>query len=354
MKQNVLRRLCLLLTVIMIVCPAMIWISGMDVSAAYSMCPMCGGTGHRSITIMQTQTIGYNSVTGMPQTIMVPYTTSYPCSSCGGSGRIYSYSGSSSSSSSSSSSYTSSSTADDSVKYGTVIDATQGVVSSECGPNLLDGKTETKFNVLATSAYIIWKAPKMLRVTSYSVTTANDTSIYTGRNPKTWELYGSNKKLSRNDKGWKKIHSVKNDKKLKPVDFKKYTYKLKKIAKPYQYYKLEIKSNKGADCTQLSEFRLKGKTVTVKKTTFSVAKKKGAKLTLKWKKVKGATGYQVQYSTASKFKNSKKEDLKGASKISKTIKNINAGKTYYVRVRAYKKVNGGTVYSGWSAKRKLT
>ena len=75
MKQNVLRRLCLLLTVIMIVCPAMIWISGTDVSAAYSMCPMCGGTGHRSITIMQTQTIGYNSVTGMPQTIMVPYTT---------------------------------------------------------------------------------------------------------------------------------------------------------------------------------------------------------------------------------------------------------------------------------------
>ena len=94
--------------------------------------------------------------------------------------------------------------------------------------------------------------------------------------------------------------------------------------------------------------------MTVNKTTLSVAKKKGAKLTLKWKKVKGATGYQVQYSTSSKFKNNKKEDLKGASKISKTIKNINAGKTYYVRVRAYKKVNGGTVYSGWSAKRKLT
>ena len=79
------------------------------------------------------------------------------------------------------------------------------------------------------------------------------------RNPKTWVLYGSNKKLGRNDKGWKKIHSVKNDKKLKAANFKSATYKLKKKSKAYRYFKLEIKKNKGADCTQLSELKLKSK-----------------------------------------------------------------------------------------------
>lgn len=104
---------------------------------------------------------------------------------------------------------------------------------------------------------------------------------------------------------------------------------------------------------QLSEFTLKGKAVTVKKTAFSKAKKSGTNLILRWKKVSGATGYQIQYSTSSKFKTGKKVDVKGASKVAKTIKGLKSGKTYYVRVRAYKKVNGGTVYSAWSAKQKL-
>ena len=200
--------------------------------------------------------------------------------------------------------------------------------------------------------YIIWKAPKMLRVSGYTITTANDTKTYTGRNPKTWVLYGSNKKLSRDAKGWKKVHAVTNDKKLKPLNFKKYSYKLKKAAKPYRYYKLEIKANKGADCTQLSEFTLKGKAVTVKKTALTAAKKSGTGLKVKWKKVSGAAGYQIQYSTSPKFKSSKKAELKGASKVSGTLKGLKNGKTYYVRVRAFKKVNGGTVYAAWSAKMK--
>ena len=352
MKKVVLRRICVLLIAFALLPAAIIWSGGTDVMAGYMLCPSCGGSGMRSFTIMQTQVISYFPY----QTIMIPTTSYSPCGSCGGTGRIYtpSSSYSSSSSSSSSSSYDSSDEASASaVKYGTVLDATDGIGSYEDAPNLLDGKTDTKFNVLDTSMYIIWKAPKMLRVSSYTITTANDTSVYKGRNPKTWVLYGSNKKLSRNAKGWKKIHAVTNDKKLKPVDFKKYTYKLKKMAKPYRYYKLEIKANKGADCTQLSEFTLKGKTVTVKKTSFAAAKKSGTKLVLKWKKVKKATGYQIQYSTSSKFKKSQKVEVKGASRTSKTIKGLKAGKTYFVRVRAYKKVNGGTVYSGWSTKKRL-
>lgn len=347
MKRSVLRRICALLIIFSMFSAAMIWLEAKEVSAAYTMCPSCGGTGMKSITIMQQQ-FSTDPVTGFPRTIMVPSTSLYPCSSCGGSGRIFVYSGSSSSSGSSSGGMS-----EEKVKYGTVLDATDGIGDYEDGPNLLDGKEDTKFNVLATSMYIIWKAPKTIRVSSYTITTANDTATYKGRNPKTWVLYGSNKKLSRDAKGWKKIHSVKNDKKLKPVNFKKFTYKLKKPAKPYRYYKLEIEDNKGADCTQLSEFTLKGKPVTVKKPSISVASRSGTSAKLKWKKSGGAKGYQIQYSMSPKFKNSQKAVVNGASKVTKTIKGLKNGKTYYVRVRAFKKISGETIYSGWSKKKKL-
>ena len=224
-------------------------------------------------------------------------------------------------------------------------------MKNECGPNLLDGNENTKFNVKATSAYIIWKAPKMISVSSYVITIANDTATYKGRNPKTWVLYGSNKKLSRDDDGWKVVHAVTNDKTLKAENFKPFTFKLKSAAKPYLYYKLEIKENQGEDCTQLADLVLKGKTVTVKKTALSSAKKSGTSLKLKWKKVSGATGYEIQYSTSSKFKSAKKVTVKGAGKVTKTIKGLTKGKTYYVRIRAYKTVNGGTVRSGWVKKK---
>lgn len=236
-------------------------------------CPVCAGTGLRTVTTFKTQVISFNPY----QTIMIPVTTSVPCTTCGGSGKMIcpscggtgrrsgssssSSSGSGTSSSGSSGSGSSSLGASASVKYGTVLDATDGIGDYEDAPNLLDGNVKTKFNVKATSLYIIWKAPKKIKVSSYVITTANDTSIYKGRNPKTWILYGSNKELSRNEKGWKKIHAVTNDKKLKATDYKKFTYKLKKASAGYQYFKLEIKANKGADCTQLSEFTLKGKTV---------------------------------------------------------------------------------------------
>ena len=38
------------------------------------------------------------------------------------------------------------------------------------------------------------------------------------------------------------------------------------------------------------------------------------------------------------------------STVKKTIKKLKKGKTYYVRVRTFKKVNGVTVYSKWSKK----
>lgn len=360
MKKNRFRKACALMTAVVVMCAALVWMDSTEVSAATCstcngsrrvICGACGGRGQTSTTWHETRVININ--TG--QTAMVPVTHYTTCGACGGTGRMpcpgCGGTGKQNGSGGSSSSSKSKVDPKAKVKNGTVLDATDGIGDYEDAPNLIDGKTDTKFNVFAKKAYIIWKAPKMLRVSSYTITTANDTATYTGRNPKTWVLYASNKNLSRNAKGWTQIHSVKNDTILKPVNFTSFTYKLKAATKPYQYFKLEIKDNHGEDCTQLAEFTLAGKAVTVKKPTLSSAKKSGTSLKVKWKKVSGVSGYQIQYSTSSKFASSKKVDVKGGSKVSKTIKKLKK-KAYYVRVRAYKKVNGGIAYSSWSTKKK--
>ena len=90
--------------------------------------------------------------------------------------------------------------------------------------------------------------------------------------------------------------------------------------------------------------------ITPKPTGTKIKSVKKAKKSLKisWKKVKGVTGYQMQYSTSNKFKKAKKITIKKASTVSKTVKKLQAKKKYYVRIRTYVSANGETKYSAWS------
>ena len=72
---------------------------------------------------------------------------------------------------------------------------------------------------------------------------------------------------------------------------------------------------------------------------------------ISWKKVKNAKGYQIEYSTSSKFKKSKKITIKKAKTTSRIIKKLKARKKYYVRIRTYIIVNGKKKYSDWSKKK---
>lgn len=93
--------------------------------------------------------------------------------------------------------------------------------------------------------------------------------------------------------------------------------------------------------------------IKVKKTELTSAKNnKSKQIALKYKKVSGAKGYEISYSTDKKFK--KSVTKKTTSKTSYTIKNLKKGKTYYVRVRAYKKDSAGKkVYSGYTSVKKI-
>ncbi|WP_308618168.1 fibronectin type III domain-containing protein [uncultured Eubacterium sp.] len=76
-------------------------------------------------------------------------------------------------------------------------------------------------------------------------------------------------------------------------------------------------------------------------------------ITAQWKKVAGVSAYQVQIATNKKFSKNKKT-FKVSKKSTKVkIKKLKAKKTYYLRVRSYKKVNGKKVYSKWSTVRKV-
>lgn len=75
--------------------------------------------------------------------------------------------------------------------------------------------------------------------------------------------------------------------------------------------------------------------------------------TVKWKKKTKITGYQIQYSTSSKFskKSTKTVKIKKTKTASKKITDLKSSKKYYVRVRTYKNSKKKTDYSAWSKKK---
>lgn len=109
-----------------------------------------------------------------------------------------------------------------------------------------------------------------------------------------------------------------------------------------------------ADCGEvLSSTHKTVAKLTVNKSSISKVKNvktKKAQVTIK--KASSVTGYQIQYSTSSKYKSGNKSVK--TKKTSYTIKNLKKGKKYYVRVRSYKTVDGKTYYSSWSGSKTVT
>lgn len=73
------------------------------------------------------------------------------------------------------------------------------------------------------------------------------------------------------------------------------------------------------------------------------------KATLSWNKQTGASGYVLYMATSKNGKYSKIATLKGNSKVSFTKTGLSKGKTCYFKVKAYKTLDGKTVYGDYSA-----
>jgi hypothetical protein len=90
-----------------------------------------------------------------------------------------------------------------------------------------------------------------------------------------------------------------------------------------------------------------------KATLSSVTSSKTKNIKVTWKKDTQATGYEIVYATNSKFKSSKTVTVSKNSTVTKTISKLTKGKTYYVKVRSYKTINGKKVYGAYSAVKKV-
>lgn len=99
------------------------------------------------------------------------------------------------------------------------------------------------------------------------------------------------------------------------------------------------------------------KTVTIKVSpkkmaVSSVANTANNKLTVKWKKQSGITGYQIQYSTKTDFSKAKTVSTNAAA-VSKVLSGLTKNATYHIRIRSYKTVGSEKLYSAWSASKSI-
>lgn len=98
----------------------------------------------------------------------------------------------------------------------------------------------------------------------------------------------------------------------------------------------------------------KGETSPPKSTSIVRISAGKSSFTVKWKKQgEQVDGYEIAYSTSSRFSKKKTQTAAaGKNASSKTISKLKAGKKYYVRIRAYKtaEVQGKQkkLYAGWS------
>ena len=140
----------------------------------------------------------------------------------------------------------------------------------------------------------------------------------------------------------------------KAVSSKYYTVSYQSGRKNVGTYTVTIKFKAPYSGTVKKTFTIKPKATTLSSVT---AKSKG--FTAKWKKqATQTTGYQIQYSTSSKFSSAKTVTVSKNSTTSKAVSKLSAKKKYYVRVRTYKtvKVNGKStkIYSAWSSYKAVT
>ena len=124
---------------------------------------------------------------------------------------------------------------------------------------LLDGHTSTKWCSWLTNDHegadlyanrtpdkIVWKTASPIVVTSYTLTTANDTETHPQRQWKSWTIYGGNfanddaaGDAIGTDTGWTIIDQVENDDLLPMENYQSVTYNCSHPAE-YQYYRLVI------------------------------------------------------------------------------------------------------------------
>ena len=130
--------------------------------------------------------------------------------------------------------------------------------TNETYAKLFDGKkTSDNFSKWCCgfdgSAYVVFEASKAGIPVGYTITTGNDNSNCSGRNPLSWKLYGNNEGK---DGAWTLIQEVSNDTKLQDKNYTSYDFTCEGSTS-YKYFKWEISAIHSGNTLQVGEFELK-------------------------------------------------------------------------------------------------
>lgn len=142
----------------------------------------------------------------------------------------------------------------------------------------------------------------------------------------------------------------------------------KAVRSKYQFMGWYTKKSGGTKITDTTQVSILENTtyyaqwakISLKKPNLKAVKNtSGKKAVVTWSKMPGVDGYQIEYSTVSKFTKKATKTVKvsasSSKKPSKTISRLKKGTTYYVRMKAYKKDSAGkTLYSSASKVKKVS
>lgn len=181
--------------------------------------------------------------------------------------------------------------------------------------------------------------------TKFTFTTAPDkvknlkiTSVKSDRLKLKWNKAENTQKyeiyISTDGKKWEKKATT-----------KKLSYTVKKLKANKKYYfkvRAVNSSGKGSFSSK------KSKSTLLAQPEINLTAGKG-QISVNWNKISKAEGYVVYYSTDRAMMGSKKITLKKKSSVRKTIDGLKSKKRYYIRVKAFKTVDGKRVYGQYSA-----
>lgn len=130
------------------------------------------------------------------------------------------------------------------------------------------------------------------------------------------------------------------------------------------YYTVSYKNNTNIGTATVTITFKNGYKATTKKT-FKIVAPKIAKvsiytpkaekkaLTAKWKKISRISDYEIMTAQNAKFSKRKKTTKASSNVTSVKVNKLSSKKTYYVKVRGYKKVGTKTFYGSWSSVKKI-
>lgn len=228
-------------------------------------------------------------------------------------------------------------------------------VSATCSKTgLTEGKKCTACGVVTVAQKTVAKKAHTYKSVTTKATTSKNGSVVKkcsvcgSQASKTTIYYAKKIKLSTtkytyNGKARKPSVTV-YDYKGNKISSSNYTVSYASGCKYVGKYKVTIKFKSKYSGTLTTYFTIIPKESKVSSLT---AGKKSLKVKLS-KVSSQASGYEIQYSTSKKFTSAKTKKVTSYKTTSVTLKSLKAKKTYYVRVRTYKTVNGTKYYSGWS------